>query len=184
MHDFIKKREALEHMQKALPAIIGNECVKVIKNNFRNEGYEGVGWAQRKDVTNKAYDYNRNKKSAEAKKGSKAKNQYKGSVYSSKSKILTQTGNLRDSIMYEVSGETVKIGVLPNSPKKDKAEVHAHTYAQHLNEGGEGKWGKYATTHTVARQFMPKPSDSPSPKMIERINKKIDSEIKTFMRDE
>jgi hypothetical protein len=180
LNDFKKKEAAIKHLTEQLPTIIGVECVKEIKRGFN--GSNPHGWAERKAVTNKAYDYNRTKKfRTKTGKKSKAVNQYKGSVYQSDRPILVQTGNLRDSIMYEVTGKTVHVGVLNNSPKKAKAPADSHTYAKKMNEGGVGKWGKYATTHTVARPFMPKPGEPPTKTMIEKINKKIDFEVKKFM---
>ena len=185
MHDFNKKRAALEHMQKALPAIIGNECVKVIKNNFKEQQYEtGSSWKPRTQATNTAYEYNRTASYRTPKLGkkSKYKNPYKGSVVHANRPILVQTGNLRDSVTFKTEGQKVFIGIMPNV-KKTGALQEAHTYARINNEGGQGHWGKHSTK-IPARQFMPRPSDGPSPEMIKRINKKIDSEIKSFMHDE
>jgi hypothetical protein len=181
--DIRKKQQAIKQLTEDMPRIIGVECVREIKSNFVKSN--PLGWASRKDVTNKAYDYNRNKKFRTPKTGKKsvAKNPYKGSVYNSQNPILKQSGNLRDAIMYEQSGKSVIIGVLPNSPKNGKAEQPAHTYAKHLNEGGPGRWGKYAKTNTVARKFMPRPGEPPTPKMLKAITKKADFEFNKCMGD-
>jgi hypothetical protein len=171
INDIRKKQAAMKQLEKDLPRIIGNECVRQIKANFVKSN--PAGWAARKDVTNKAYTYGR-------KKGGKS--QYKGSVFNADRPILVQTGNLRDAIMYQVTGKTVIIGVFPNSPKKDKAEQEAHTYARKMNEGGSGHWGKNPT-NTVARPFMPKPGYPPTAKMLSGIEKKYKFERNKFMED-
>ncbi len=175
--DLHKHRQAIEKVMEVMPMAMGVEAVKVIKSNFKNQGYEtGGSWKQRTAATNKSYDYSR-RKGAKIPTGikAKAKNNYKGSVYSSQRPILTQTGNLRDSVTYKIAGKKVEIGVFPNQ-KKGGATEEAHTYARKMNEGGSGKWGKNAT-HTPARQFMPQPNDPPTPKMKAAFKKKLDSEI-------
>lgn len=169
INDIRHKSEGVKKLTEMTPRIMGEACIKVIKSNFKAQGYEGGQWDTRKAVTDKSYTYGRKKK---------GKSQYKGSVFSPTRPILVQTGNLRDSITFEVSGKYVQIGVLANSPQKNGED--SHTYAKHLNEGGAGKWGKN-TTHTVARQFMPKPGEPPTAKMLTAINKKLDYETKQIM---
>jgi hypothetical protein len=186
--DLKKKETAMRKLQEATPTIIGTIAVKAIKDNFKAQGYNGGNelqvWAKRKEVTNKNYDYNRTKKYRTPKRGkvSTHKNALKGSVYQSDRPILVQTGNLRDSIMFKTSGNKVFIGVLSNV-KKPGATQEAHAYAKHLNEGGVGKWGKYATTHTVARKFMPRPDEGPNSKMLAMIKKKQQFELDKIFRE-
>jgi hypothetical protein len=180
INDIRKKQAAMKQLEKDLPRIIGAECVRQIKANF--VASNPAGWAARKAVTNKAYTYGRKKRVNKKGETFGNKSQYYGSVYNANSPILKQTGNLRDAIMYQVTGKTVEIGVFPNSPKKDKAGQEAHTYAKHLNEGGPGHWGKNAT-NTPARPFMPKPGEPPTPKMLSGIEKKYRYELNKFMED-
>ena len=179
--DIRRKEKAIKIMTEKMPDIIGTECVRVIKSNFVKSN--PAGWAARAKVTDIAYDYNRTSayRTPVLEKKSKYKNPYKGSVVSSKRPILVQTGNLRDSITYDKSGNEVIIGVMPNT-KKAGALQEAHTYAKKMNEGGTGKWGKN-TTNTPARKFMPTPSEGPNEKMVSAITKKIDFEVNKIMED-
>lgn len=181
--DVRKKSAALKQLEENMPRIIGVESVKIIKNNFKLQGYEISGtWAKRKQVTNTAYDYNRtqNYRTPKLGKRSRYKNPYKGSVVSSRRPINLQTGNLRDSITFEVSGKIVTIGVFPNFIKAGALKA-SHTYAKKINEGGSGSWGRYAKTHTVSRQFMPRPGQPPTKKMVEMYKKKYSSELDKIM---
>ncbi len=168
---FRAKRNALSKVHDALPRIMGEVCIKIIKTNFVKSNPQN--WAPRKEATNKAYAYGR---------GKTGKSALKGSVFNASNPILKQTGNLRDSNTYQVSGKSVEIGVFPNSPKKNEAGQAAHSYAKHLNEGGTGKWGKN-TTYTVARKFIPKPGEPPTAPMVEGIKKKYDYEVNTIYKE-
>lgn len=181
MQDFRSARNKTEKLQNALPQIIGVEAVKVVRENFDKQGYDtGVSftpWAKRADVTNWAYDYNRVSNAWTVKSGgkgkgkfvtasgrkSKAKNRYKGSVVSSLNDILMQTRTLYRSIDKFISGKRVTVGVDPTLV----------IYAQKMNEGGKGRWGRKATTNTPARQFMPRPNDKPNPKILARVKEKV-----------
>jgi phage gpG-like protein len=188
INDIRAKSAAIKHLKEAMPRIIGVESVRLIKENFKKQGYDsGSGltpWDKRKDATNKMYDYNRTASYRTPKLGkkSKYKNPYKGSVVSSKRPILTQTGNLRDSITFQASGKTVLIGVYPKIVSIGGKTKDALAYAKHLNEGGPGKWGKN-TTKVPKRQYMPRPSDGPNNKIIAAINKKRDFEIDKILAE-
>jgi hypothetical protein len=185
--DIRVKTAAIKKMQEDAPRIIGVESVRILKDNFRLQGYDSgngvIKWNKRSKVTDTAYSYNRNAsyRTPVRDKKSKYKNPYKGSVVSASRPIMTQTGNLRDSINYQVAGKSVTIGVFPNV-KKAGALQEAHSYAKKMNEGGSGKWG-HASTSTPARQFMPKPSDGPNKKIITATIKKLDFELKKIMDD-
>lgn len=152
--DFKAAKEAMKKLQEKVPRIIGNEAVKSIKANFRLQGYDsGTGvtnWKPRSIDTNKRYD---------------KRYGVKGSVYQSSNPLLKQTGVLYNSVQYNVKGKLVFVGV-------DLGQV---PYAQKMNDGGPGKWGKNST-NTPARQYMPKPNQGPNPKMLKAILKKIKSE--------
>ena len=120
--DFGKAVAALKKFETDQLRIIGKTAVQDIKQNFKNSSFEGgENWEKREDKTNKAYDRRGN---------------YKGSVYSSRAKLLIQTGNLRDSVRYLVEGKNVFIGVR-DSKLADIAAAH--------NEG---------LGHQKKRQFM------------------------------
>lgn len=189
--DIRKKSADMKQLEGNMLKIIGVESVKIIKNNFDRQGYEfALSWPARKKVTNHAYDYARTKnyRTPVRKQAYKPRNPdkpyqnpYKGSVVSSKNKILVQTGNLRDSITYKATGKVVSIGVFPNFMKHG-AKKSSHVYAKKMNEGGAGTWGKNKT-FTVARQFMPKPGQPPTKKMEQTYIKSYESELQRIMGD-
>lgn len=176
--DFRKATDGVVALKASMPRMIGVEAVKVVKMNFRLQGYDdGNGvtpWKERAAVTNFAYDYNRTKsfRTATGRKSS-AKNPYKGSVVSSKNPILEQTRNLYNALDYFVSGRNVTIGV----------DLQIVPYAQKMNEGGPGKWGGKANTNTPARPFMPKPNEPPNPKILSAVEKKLKFEQDKVMRE-
>jgi|GEM_PF-1561141 hypothetical protein len=183
--DIRKRSSDIQKLEKNMAKIIGVESVKIIRNNFQIQGYETGGtWAKRKQVTNTAYDYNRTAAYRTPKLGkrSRYKNPYKGSVVSSKNPVLVQTGNLRDSITYQINGKIISIGVFPNFIKAG-AKVASHTYVKKMNEGGPGTWGKYARTSTTARQFMPRPGQPPTKKMELVYIKAYEAELNRIMGD-
>jgi phage gpG-like protein len=176
--DFRNAKNRMAQLMDRMPAIMGEEGVKVVKENFDLQGYDtGEGfhpWPKRAEVTNKAYDYNRTKKfRTPTGRVSTAKNSYKGSTYSSKNPILQQTRTLKRGITYFPRKRAVKIGVSPS----------LIVYAQKMNEGGPGKWGRYAATRTPARQFMPRPDQPPNKKILTRVWTKVKFEQDKIMKD-
>lgn len=173
--DFKQAAQGMRKLQSRLPAIIGNEAVKQVRNNFKIQGYFVSGtWKKREAVTNRAYSYNR-RKGSRTKTGriSKAKNQYKGSVYNASSPLLLQTRNLFRSIRYTPKGaRSVFIGT-------DLALI---VYAQKMNEGGPGTWGKHAKTDTSPRKFMPVKNETLPPQIYKAIVKKYENERDKVMR--
>ena len=181
MADLLDLLGDLEHQELALrklendfPMIIGVECTKQIRNNFKIQGYYVSGqWQHRAASTNFLYDYNRTSayRTPVLGKVSKHRNPYKGSVVSSRRPILTQTGNLRDSITYKVQGTGVEIGVFSRTVNIDGKLHEALSYCKLLNEGGSMQaWNHSAKM--PRRQFMPFPNDNPSPQMLAAIEKK------------
>ena len=121
LSDWRACRTALDKLIDNMPRIIGNECVKLVKENFRKQGYDsGFGvtqWAPRTEQTNKGYKYGRS---------GKGKSAYKGSVYNYGNPILLQTRNLYNSVKYTISGNMVLIG----------CDLNLVPYAQKMNEIG------------------------------------------------
>jgi phage gpG-like protein len=154
INDWKISRGALKKLEERTPSIIGNEAVRAIKNNFRIQGYDsGTGvtaWKPRSPETNKRYD---------------KRTGVKGSVYQSSNPLLKQTGSLYNSVKYKVNGNLVFVGV----------DLGLVPYAQKMNEGGPGKWGKNST-NTPARPFMPKNNEPPNPKILKAVFNKIKSE--------
>jgi len=154
VNDFKAAKDAMKRVQENIPRIIGNEAVKVIKDNFRLQGYDtGTGvspWKQRSQATITRYD----KRSG-----------VKGSVYQSSNQLLKQTGNLYGAIQYKVQGKAVFVGV----------DLGVVPYAQKMNDGGPGKWGKNATK-TPARKYMPAGNEPPNAKMLNAFIKKLNYE--------
>lgn len=153
--DWRAAKADMEKLVSNMPRIMGNEAVRVIKQNFMLHGYDsGNGftkWDERKKATNKAYDRNRTK----GKQGN-----YKGSVFSSGKPLLMQTLRLFNNIQYQVKGQrSVLIGI-------DKGLV---PYGQRHNEG---------LKKMPKRQFMPTPNQPPNKKILDGIAKKY-----TFERD-
>lgn len=152
--DMKAARAAMKKLADDTPRIIGNTAVRVIKDNFRLQGYDsgsGVSsWKQRSQETNNRY----NKRYG-----------VKASVYQSSNPLLTQTKDLYNSIQYKVQGKLVFVGV-------DLGQI---PYAKKMNDGGPGKWGKN-DTHTPARKYMPANGEPPNVKMLKQITKKVQSE--------
>ena len=111
--DFRTAKKAHDKLVQNLPRIIGFESVKVVKENFKLQGYDsgaGVnGWPKRKPKTDKSYD----------KRG-----KLKGSVYNSSNPLLMQTRNLYNSVNYFTRAKQVLIGV----------DLNLIPYAQKMNE--------------------------------------------------
>jgi len=150
--DWRRASTEIEALTTKLPRIIGHEAVKIVKDNFRIQGYDdGTGvkaWAPRSPKTNVRY----NKRYG-----------VKGTVYNSASPILKQTLNLYNSIKYYPDPKGVLIGV-------DLALV---PYGKIHNEGGQGMaFGKYAFT-MPKRQFMPLPGEPPNAKIYTAVRSKI-----------
>lgn len=194
--DFARAAAKTEKLQNNLPRIIGVEAVRIVRQNFDLQGYDtGYGikpWARRADVTNWAYDYNRSPNASRLRynrKGerlsskavfvttsgrvSHANNPLKGSVVNGSNPILLQTRTLYKGIQYFLNGKSVTIGVDPT----------LIVYAKKMNEGGPGKWGKYASTNTPPRQFMPKPNEPPNKKVLDAVDKKVKFEQYEAMKD-
>lgn len=189
LRDYRTAQAGLEKTMRDIPRILGAEAVRIVKDNFRLQGYDtGSGvtaWPQRKRSTNKKYD---------SRSGSK------GSVVNSGNKILDQTGHLKDSIHYEVSGDNATIGV----------DLNIVAYAQVHNEGGViTKGNRTMTLHftqshrfstpgkafsarqakvwahsyrMTKRQYMPTPYERPNKKILNAFEAKIKFEIDKSMR--
>ena len=192
LNDINMKRNALKKLNEDAPRLIGTECVKIIKQNFNLQGYDsgnGVAkWQKRSKATDTAYEYNRTAsyKTPVLGKKSKYKNPYKGSVVHASRPILFQTGNLRDSIRYEVSGKVVTIGVFPKVFNINGKTRDAIAYAKINNEGGSSKWGRKGhehDTHIPKRQFMPKENEPPNLKMLKASEKQVDNFIRDSFKD-
>lgn len=172
LQDFRKATGEMEILKNNLPRIIGVEAVKVVKQNFQLQGYDnGFGvnkWPPRSPDTNLSYDRGRGRKLGA---GSRAKNQYKGSVFGSHNPILMQTRNLYSSIQYFLAGRNVTIGV----------DINIVPYAQKMNEGGTGSWGKNKTW-PPARQYVPKPGEPPNPKILKAVAGKVEFEQNKIMK--
>jgi phage gpG-like protein len=151
----------MQLVEAKAPRIIGNEAVRLVKENFRIEAYDsGSGvtkWPPRKASTNNRYD---------------KRTGVKGSVFNSDKKLLDQTGNLKDSIHYELKPKGVLIG----------SDLTIIPYAQIHNEGGNGMaWGR-VPFKMPERKYMPAPNEPPNPKMLKAITAKIDYEIRGAMK--
>ena len=108
--DFAAKSREMEQLIKDAPRIVGLESVKVIRENFDNQGFEGSPWKDRSAKTNEMYD---------------KRIGVKGSVYKSSNPILMQTRNLYSSIKFKALGNSVFIGV----------NLNLVPYAKVINEG-------------------------------------------------
>jgi hypothetical protein len=149
----------MQKLQGQLPRIIGNESVKVVKQNFVLQGYDsGTGvnsWAARSEATNKRYD---------------KRYGVKGSVYQSGNPLLKQTLDLYNSVRYYLQSKSVTVG----------SDLTLVPYAKKMNEGGTGKWGNNETK-TPARPFIP--TDQPNAKILNRVQKKVASERDKALKD-
>lgn len=157
--DWRNAANILQKLQNDLPRIIGSESVKVVKDNFKLQGYDsgtGVdGWPDRSPATNRRYD---------KRKG------VKGTVYQSSNPLLTQTKDLYNAVRYYLQSKSVKVGI----------DLTLVPYAQRLNDGGAGKWGKNST-HIPPRPFIP--TDKPNIKILKRVLKKVKSEQSKALKD-
>lgn len=151
--DWRTARARMEKLSNDAPRIFGAESVKVVKDNFRIQGYDsGTGvktWESRKASTNKAY----------AKRWG-----VKGSVYQASNPLLQQTRNLYNAVKYVVAGRQVDVGI----------NLSLIPYAEKMNKGGNG---------TPARKFIPANGEPPNPKILKAAHKKIVSERDNAMKD-
>ena len=179
--DFERRSVEVKQLMQNMPRIAGVECVKVIKANFRQEGYTGPKqWKPRSKVTEKIYSYNRTKEYRTPKRGEKSKyrNPLKGSVYNIKAKILQQTGNLRDSVRSVPSGRGVLIGVFGRPViGADGKPVNVLSYTKIHNEGGKFLMFGKTQKQMPRRQFMPRPKEGPNATMKIAIRKKYDERM-------
>lgn len=157
LSDFKQARVDHERMMRDAPRIIGVECVRVIHDNFRIQGYDnGNGvekWQPRKYATNKVYGGSFTHGLSRIQGGKRGKN-YRGSVYSASKPLEMQTLNMYNSIQYKIAGGYIFIG----------GNLTLVPYLQAQNEG---------LNHQPVRQFMPKPNQGVNVKMIKTINGKL-----------
>lgn len=150
--DWREARKRMEELSGKMPRIMGAESVKVVKDNFRLQGYDsGTGvrkWRKRSEATDKNYE--------------RRAGGVKGSVYQADNEILMQSRNLFNSQKYVAIGNKVEIG----------SDATLVPYAQKMNEGGPGHWGKNPT-NTPARQFIPKFNQGPNLKILKAIKEKL-----------
>ena len=176
-NEFSHKAAAIKQLENTFPSAIGKVCTDEIKHNFTK--MQGV-WPKRSPSTDKAYEYNRTDDYRTPKLGkvSRYVNPYGGSVVHADRPILVQTGNLRDSITFNVSGKQVIIGVFH---KMSKLGHDSLQYAKLLNEGGPMKaWGKHSTT-MPRRKFMPFENEGPTETMIKKARTKYKQELDAIM---
>ena len=153
---------------ESLPRIIGNEAKRVVRQNFKLQGYDsGHGitkWKARDPKTDKAYDRGKTiNKYGKQSKYRKNPGVYKGSVFSSQNPLLEQTRTLYNGIKYVVNGKSVIIGV----------DLGLIPYAKNQNEGGKG---------IPERQYQPKPEEPPNEKILNAIQKKYEFEREKAMK--
>ena len=152
--DWRQARQNMEKLKSDLPRIVGNESVKVVKDNFKLHGYDsGTGikqWEQRTEKTNKSYD---------------KRTGVKGTVYQSSNPLLMQTRNLYNAIKYAIQTNTVTIGV-------DEGLI---PYAKRMNEGGGG---------IPARKFIPtdQPNGKILKRVTGKWNRERDKAMKIFKK--
>lgn len=160
--DWRDSKALVDKAMGMLPIIIGVECVKSVKENFRLQGYDNgstlTKWTKRKESTDKRYT---------SRKG------VRGSVYNAASKILEQSGNLRDGVKHQITGKLVFIGV----------DNKLLPYAQIHNEGLKGSaWGIHPFMMPL-RKYMPTPSEGANKKMLDAIQKKVTYDIGVAMKN-
>jgi len=76
---------------------------------------------------------------------------------------MMQTLDLYNGIRYYLQSKSVKVGV----------DITLVPYAERMNNGGAGNWGKNST-ETPACPFIP--TDEPNFKILKRVVKKVNSE--------
>lgn len=165
--DFRGSKQQLETLVKNMPRIAGSVAVKIVKDNWRIQGYDsGTGvtkWPDRTAATNELYD---------------KRVWVKGSVYNSSRRLLEQTMALFNAVKYDLLAGKVRIGV----------DLSLVPYAQYVNEGvKDGSLGPHHIhTETPPRQYMPKPGEPPNPKIFAAIEKKVkyeaDKALKVFKK--
>jgi phage gpG-like protein len=134
VRDFKQYQSALLDLHKQTPRIIGKLGVDCAKQNIDSGGFMNYPgnvrtYTKRTDSTNKLYDKSKI---------------YKGSVYSSKNKLLKQSGDMYDAITFRAGTTLVNIGV----------NLNQIPYAKMMNEGGLTKmFGKH-TVRIPARKFL------------------------------
>ena len=129
-------KQATSFVQNRLPAVVGIEATKHFKGSFHNEGFTDDVLEPWSDITEKRKDQKRRKN---------------GNL----PPILTDTGDLGDSITWSESGDKVVMST----------DV---VYAQRHNEGTNGM---------PKRQFM-----GPSKTLDRTITAKIEKELKKIFK--
>lgn len=173
--DLNKREQAIKKLNVSMLPAMGQICVKEIRSNFVK--MQGT-WKKRSKMTDLLYEYNRTNDYRTPKLGkkSKHKNPYKGSVVHANRPILVQTGNLRDSVTFNVSNNNVSIGVFHRTVKIGNKTHDALQSAKLLNEGGTMRVFNHSGT-MPRRKFMPSPAEGPTPTMISSIKVKYDQEL-------
>ena len=154
MSDWKIASNKMQKFQQDLPMVMGQESVNIIKDNFRQQGYDsGSGiekWQQRSAKTNKRYD---------------SRSGVKGTTFNSNAPLLRQTLTLYNSLMFRVTGKRVFIGT----------NTRLVPYAPANNEGTQKGIPK--------RKFIPANGELPNQKIIQKISKKIISVRNEIMKD-
>jgi hypothetical protein len=160
--DFAKVTHQMKELhEKDLLKYMGIEGVKLVKENFKEQGYDsGEGkeeWKERPAWVNKIYDTHPN---------------YKGSYIKGSNPIAKQTGKLRDSNNYEIVGNKVLIGTNTNLVP----------YAKKINEGGQEYWAEAGRTiNIMARKYLPISGEPINPKLVQRAKTKYETRLNQIM---
>jgi phage gpG-like protein len=131
LNDYKKFSNDFMDLYNKAPYYVGEIALKHIQGNFDNQGFDNgkEKWVEWSDATKNFY----NKRKLGTKGTVTMANKKKGA------KILYQTGDLYDSIDFEVNGHTAWVGI-------DKNMSDIIKYAKIHNEGGHfkmfGKWDK------------------------------------------
>jgi phage gpG-like protein len=140
LEDFLKLKqtEVLRYIKTKAPRVIGTIAVNEARRNFEREGYQDTALSPWK--------------------ASKRKNDPKKSVTDQTRKTLTGTGDLKDSIRYDLRGDDVVI-----SSDLDYAAAH---------NNGTTNAGRGNKTKLPQRQFLGKSNDTKR-KIIKKLERDI-----------
>ena len=161
--DFGNAKAALQKLhERELPTIMGVEAVKLVRENFTEQGYEnGEGkedWQPRPEWVNKVYDTNP---------------AYKGSYIKGSNPIAKQTGKLFRSIQHQETTNKTFVGVNTNLVP----------YAPKINEGGTSYWAEIGRSiNVIARKFLPVPGEPINPKLIATSKRKYEQRLDRVMQ--
>ena len=158
LSDFLATKSALlqKYIKLSVPRIIGVEAKKHFREGFQNEGFTDAKLTPWQEVK---------RRSAERMKKNKNGSISKRQPRDQKRKILLDTGHMRDSIDYSITGMEIEVGT-----DDEIGKVQAH------NEGTTTA-GRNNNVTIPKRQFI-----GPSKALNDKIEKRLTADVTNILK--